>query len=113
MHVPVILGGFTVYLNLCYYSVGFTPEFSKFFVFAGIGLVSTLMGYSVAQTLSSAMATPRVSLALLLFFCRRFVSLSNEVTTSKHVRLATLRRFDVIRSFMFFWLEEFVGAELP
>ncbi|CAN0126121.1 unnamed protein product, partial [Ectocarpus fasciculatus] len=59
VHLPIILVGFLVYLNVCYWALGLPHEYAKFFIFSGIGLMSTLMGYSLAQTLSAAMSTPQ------------------------------------------------------
>ncbi|CAM9986009.1 unnamed protein product, partial [Ectocarpus sp. 12 AP-2014] len=63
VHLPIILVGFMVYLNVCYWALGLPHEYGKFFIFSGIGLMSTLMGYSLAQTLSAAMSTPQNAFA--------------------------------------------------
>lgn len=74
VHLPIILVGFLVYLNVCYWALGLPHEYAKFFIFSGIGLMSTLMGYSLAQTLSAAMSTPQVRLLLLFLFLSFFLS---------------------------------------
>lgn len=58
--LPLILFGFVVYLNACYWPLGLPAEWFKYTVFATTNLVATLMGYSMAQTLSAAMDTPQV-----------------------------------------------------
>ncbi|CAN0429715.1 unnamed protein product [Ascophyllum nodosum] len=58
-HMPVMFVGFVVYLNICYWSLGLPAETSKYLIFGGVILVTTLMGYSLAQMLSAAAATPQ------------------------------------------------------
>ena len=58
-HMPVMFVGFVVYLNICYWSLGLPAETSKYLIFGGVILVTTLIGYSLAQMLSAAAATPQ------------------------------------------------------
>lgn len=60
VHLPVIFAGFLVYLNVCYWALGLPAVVSKFFIFASTSLLSTLLGYSMAQTLSAALGSPQV-----------------------------------------------------
>lgn len=60
VNLPVILAGFVVYLNVCYWPLGLPAEFVKYTIFATINFMAALIGYSLAQTLSAAMGTPQV-----------------------------------------------------
>lgn len=60
VNLPVILAGFVVYLNVCYWPLGLPAEFVKYTIFATINFMAALIGYSLAQTLSAAMDTPQV-----------------------------------------------------
>eukprot|EP00904_Undaria_pinnatifida_P002533 jgi/Undpi1/12280/HiC_scaffold_5.g01956.m1 len=63
VHLPILLAGFVVYINVCYWPLGLPAEVTKFCIFAGASLASTLLGYSLAQTLSAALATPQSAFA--------------------------------------------------
>eukprot|EP00903_Cladosiphon_okamuranus_P016410 g15131.t1 len=64
VNLPVILAGYVVYLNVCYWPLGLPAEFVKFMVFATINFMAALIGYSLAQTLSAAMDTPQGAFAM-------------------------------------------------